>query len=168
MTAIISDCSWRAHGDGKQQARSAGKRRSGEPRDVLVMPWLARAGPQAGTAVLMPLLDVVGAGRVWVAAAFLLGVIARDALGDEDAARRALQRGFDLAEPDQGPFPFLSHPPPGLLDRHAQHPTACAALISQTADLLARADRTAVWRWRGTGQARKLRAGAPPRGPDPR
>ena len=41
------------------------------------------------------------ADTVWVAAWFLLGAIARDALGDPDAARRGLQRALDLAEPDQ-------------------------------------------------------------------
>jgi|SRR5271169_509753 len=40
--------------------------------------------------------------RIWVAAAFLLGVIACDTLGDPDAAGRALQRALDLAEPPPG------------------------------------------------------------------
>jgi LuxR family maltose regulon positive regulatory protein len=56
-----------------------------------------------------------------VVAAFLLGTIARGALGDPDAAGRALQSALDLAEPDQVLFPFLIDPPPGLFDRHARH-----------------------------------------------
>ena len=91
----------------------------------------------------MPFLDVPAAHRVWVLAAFLLGLIARDTLGDPDTAGCALQRALDLGEPDQALFPFLIHPPPGLLDRHARHNSADAALVSETADLLARADRLA-------------------------
>jgi LuxR family transcriptional regulator, maltose regulon positive regulatory protein len=58
-------------------------------------------------AVLTPLLDVLRAHQVWVVAAFLLGTIARDALGDPYAAGQALQRALDLAEPEQMLFPFL-------------------------------------------------------------
>ena len=71
--------------------------------------------------------------------ALLLGVIARDTLGDSDAAGRVLQRALDLAETDQVLPPFLIQLLPGLLDRHARHHVADAALISETAGLLARA-----------------------------
>lgn len=111
MTATIGDSSSTARGRGKRPARSAGERATGEIRDVVPMPRLAEVDRQT-TAVLTPLLDVPQADRVWVAAAFLLGAIARDALGDPDAAGRALQHALDLAEPDQAPFPFLSQPPP--------------------------------------------------------
>jgi hypothetical protein len=56
----------------------------------------------------MSVLDVPQAHRVWVAAAFLLGAMARDTLGDPDAAVRALQRALDLAQPDELPSPFSS------------------------------------------------------------
>jgi hypothetical protein len=49
------------------------------------MPRLAQADRQAATAVLVPLLDTPAADRVWVAVAFLLGAIARDAFGNPDA-----------------------------------------------------------------------------------
>ena len=42
-----------------------------------------------------------GAYRAWVVAAFLLGTIARGALGDPDTAGRALQSALDLTQPDQ-------------------------------------------------------------------
>jgi hypothetical protein len=71
MTAIIGDSSSSAHGRGKRSARSAGERRSGEIGDLIAMPRLAQADRQA-TAVLVPLLDIPQAHRVWVAAAFLL------------------------------------------------------------------------------------------------
>jgi ATP/maltotriose-dependent transcriptional regulator MalT len=44
------------------------------------------------TAGLTSLADVAGAYRVCMVAAFLLGTIARDALGDADTAARALRR----------------------------------------------------------------------------
>jgi LuxR family maltose regulon positive regulatory protein len=141
MTAMIGDSSSSAHGRGKRSARSAGERRSGEIRDVVALPRLAQADRQAATTVLMPLLDIPQAHRVWVAAAFLLGAIARDALGDPDAAGRALQHALDLAEPDQGLFPFLSHPPPTPPDRQERHPSADGNLICQTTDVLAGGDR---------------------------
>ena len=61
--------------------------------------------------------------------AYLLEAIARDSLGDSGAAHRALERALDLAEPDGVLLPFLLHPAPGLLDRHARHPTAHASLL---------------------------------------
>ena len=91
----------------------------------------------------MPLLEVLGTHRVWVAAAFLLGVIARDTLGDADAAGPALQHALDLAEPDQVLCSLLIRSAPGLLEPHARHHSADAALASKTADLLARVDRLA-------------------------
>ena len=54
-------------------------------------------------------------GRAWLAQAFLLEAIARDALGDPAAAGRALERALDLAEPDGALLWFLLHPAPGLL-----------------------------------------------------
>jgi LuxR family maltose regulon positive regulatory protein len=61
--------------------------------------------------------------------------MARDALGDTDAARHALERALDLAEPDRWLLPFLLHPVPTLLARQTRQPTAHAALI---ADILSR------------------------------
>jgi DNA-binding CsgD family transcriptional regulator len=70
MTAMISDFPSRAPGKGQPLGRSAGELLSGEIADVPV------------------------AHRTWVVA-FLLGAMARDALGDPDAAGRALQRALD-------------------------------------------------------------------------
>jgi LuxR family maltose regulon positive regulatory protein len=67
----------------------------------------------------------------------LLEAIARDALGDQAAAGRALERALDLAEPDGALLWFLLHPAPGLLERLARQRTAHAALIARTLDLLA-------------------------------
>ena len=52
--------------------------------------------------MLMPLPDIPQAHRVWVAAAFLLGAIARDALGDPHhrLRRRATPRPSPTARPE--------------------------------------------------------------------
>ena len=142
MTAMISDSSSRAHGKGKRPPRSGGERTSGEIRDICARRRLAPAG-QPAAAVLTPLLDGPRPDRVLVAAAFLLGAIARDTLGDPDAAGAALQHALDLAEPDQVLFPFLGHPPPGPPGRQDRHPSAGGTLVRQTVDVLAGADRPA-------------------------
>ena len=88
---------------------------------------------------LTPLLGVPEAQRFWVVAAFLLGAITGDALGDPDAAVRAVERALDLAEAGTMLFPFLSQPAPGPTYHQARPGAASAALISQAVDLLARA-----------------------------
>ena len=80
----------------------------------------------------------------------MLEAIARDALGDPGAAASAVERALDLAEPDGALTMFLLYPAPGLLERHARHRTAHAALIADIQSLLA---------------ARKL--ASPPAGPRP-
>ena len=93
---------------------------------------LAQADQLAG-AVLTPLLDGPGSDRVWVAAAFLLGAIARDTLGDPQAAERTLQHALDLAGPEQVLSPFLSDPSPGPPGRQDRHPRDGGTLIGPAA-----------------------------------
>ena len=99
---------------------------------------LAQDDPNAASAVLVPVLD--GAIRVgwrsWLAEAFLLEAIARDAVDDPAAAGSALERALDLAEADGSLMWFLIHPAPDLLRRHAQRGTAHAALLTGILDLL--------------------------------
>jgi len=97
---------------------------------------LAQDNPHAAVAVLAPVLDgsAPRAWPAWLAQAFLLEAIARDALGDPPAAAGALERALDLAEPDGLLTEFLLHPAPGLLQRHG---TAHAALIADILSLLA-------------------------------
>ena len=92
---------------------------------------LTQGNPRAATAALAPVLGSPApeSHQVWQIAAFLLEASARDALGERDAARRALERGLDLAEPDGLLFPFLLHPMPELLERHVRQRTAHPALI---------------------------------------
>ena len=109
------------------------ERDRGEMRIAAAALRLAQDDPRAATAALAPVLDgSAPAGRpAWLVQAFLLEAIARDALGDPAAAGRALERALDLAEPDGVLLPFLLHPAPGLLERHARHRTAHAALIAR-------------------------------------
>jgi LuxR family transcriptional regulator, maltose regulon positive regulatory protein len=99
---------------------------------------LAQDDPQAATAVLAPVLE--GAApvtvRTWLAHAFMLEAIARDALGDPAACGRAMERALDLAEPDSALSAFLLHPAPGLLERHARECAKHAALIAEILSLL--------------------------------
>jgi len=127
-------------------------RDGGAMRTGLAVLRLAQDNPHAAIAALAPVLD--GSAPVpwpgWLAQALLLEAIARDAIGDPAAAGRALERALDLAEPDGALFWFLLHPAPGLLERHARHGTAHAALLADVLSLLA---------------GRKL--ASPPAGPPP-
>jgi LuxR family transcriptional regulator, maltose regulon positive regulatory protein len=144
MTAMISDSSPGARGKGTRLVRSASERTSGHLREVLAGPRPAQHEPQATTAALTPLLDgsVPWVHRIWVAAAFLLGAISRDALADPDAVRPAVERALDLAEADNLLLPLLTPRTPGLSEHPAQHPDAPAALISEVVDLLAQVSGT--------------------------
>jgi LuxR family transcriptional regulator, maltose regulon positive regulatory protein len=110
------------------------ERDSGPMRNAMAVLRLAQDDPNAATAALAPVLDgsvpLVYA-SLWVVQAWLLEAIARDALGDAAAARRALERALDLATPEGLLFPFLLDPAPGLLDRHRRLGTAHTALISE-------------------------------------
>ena len=108
-------------------------RDGGQMRLSLAMLRLAQDDPHAAVAALAPVLD--GSAPLpwpgWLAQAFLLEAIARDGLGDSRAAASALERALDLAEPDGVLLWFLLHPVPGLLERHARHRTAHAALVAE-------------------------------------
>jgi LuxR family transcriptional regulator, maltose regulon positive regulatory protein len=114
-------------------------RSRGELRIATAVLRLARHDPRAALAALAPVLD--GSASLpwptWLILAFLVEASARDALGDEGAADQALERALDRAEPDGVLLFFLLHPAPGLLERHARHRTAHAALIADIQSLLA-------------------------------
>ena len=114
-----------------------GEREGGEMRNAIALLRLAQRDPLAATAALAPVLD--GSVRVhlmWVVAAALLEAIARDELGDPVAAERAIEHALDLAEPDLVLFPFLTHPVPALLERHARDCAKHAALVAEILSLL--------------------------------
>jgi LuxR family transcriptional regulator, maltose regulon positive regulatory protein len=101
----------------------------------------AQGDPLAATTLLAPVLDAAlpaaGLPATWLARASLVEAIARDALGDPAAAGRALERALDLTEPSGALLVFVLDPAPGLLDRHAGHRTAHAAMIAGILGLLA-------------------------------
>ena len=114
-------------------------RERGEIRIAEAALRLAQDDPGAATAAIAPVLDG-SAPFVWQngqAQAYVLEAIARDTLGDQDAADRALERALGLAEPDGFLLPFLLHPTKGLLERRARHRTAHAALVAEIRGMLA-------------------------------
>jgi len=115
------------------------ERDHGSVRIVMAVLRLAQDEPYAALGVLAPVLDnsVPVRWQAELVEAFLLQAIAWDALGDQDAAGRALERAVDYAEPDGVLLAFLVHPAPGLLERQIRHRTAHAALITKIQDLLA-------------------------------
>jgi LuxR family transcriptional regulator, maltose regulon positive regulatory protein len=121
---------------------SARDRKSGEMPIALALLQLAKNDPESATVAVAPMVDrsVPGLDPAWMVAALLLQAIAHDTLGDPASSRRALEGALDLAEPDGVLWPFLVHPAPGLLERHADHRTSHAALVSQILNLLAYQD----------------------------
>jgi len=112
----------------------------GELRVAAAALALAQGDPQAALAVLAPIKkhpvseDYWG---FWRARADVLEAIARDALGDPDAADSALERALDLSERSGDLTPYLLYPAAGLLERHARHHTAHAALVAEIRGLIA-------------------------------
>jgi LuxR family maltose regulon positive regulatory protein len=116
------------------------ERERGEMRIAEASLRLAQADPMAAVTALAPVIDgssPLQNAHLWDVQAFLLQAIACDALGEAAAARRALERALDLAEPECLLFPFLYDPAPELLDRHRRHGTAHASLIGQILNVLA-------------------------------
>jgi LuxR family transcriptional regulator, maltose regulon positive regulatory protein len=99
---------------------------------------LGQGNPRAATAALAPVLasSAPGSHQVWMIAACLLEASARDALGERQAAGRALERGLDLAAADGLLFPFLLRPVPELLERQARQRTAHPVLIRKIISVL--------------------------------
>jgi LuxR family maltose regulon positive regulatory protein len=128
------------------QASAALAETSGEEREqpglrtAAAALLLAQDDPRAATAELAPLLGhpAVPSHQVWLISAFLVEASARDALGEPEAAGRALERGLDLAEPDGLLLPFQLHPLPELLERHARQGTAHLALTRNIITVLGR------------------------------
>jgi len=120
------------------------ERETAEMRATVAALRLAQDDPRAAALALEPVLDgsVSVTRRPSLSEAFVLEATARDALGDPDAAVRALERALDIAEPDGAVLPFLLHPVPVLLERHPRHRTAHASLISELLDLLGGASRS--------------------------
>jgi LuxR family maltose regulon positive regulatory protein len=113
---------------------------TGEMRTALAALRLAQGDPEAATVALTPVVDEsapIVTSRFWLVHALLLETMARDTLGQDDAAEHALERAFDIAEPDGMLYPFLFHRAPGLLHRLSRHRTSHASLVAEILNLLA-------------------------------
>jgi LuxR family maltose regulon positive regulatory protein len=101
---------------------------------------VAQDDPRAALAALPPVQhgpDAEDYWGFWRARAHVLEAIAKDTLGDPDAASAAVERALDLSEASGDLTPFLLYPTSGLLERHARHRTAHAALAAEIRGLLA-------------------------------
>ena len=112
---------------------------SGDIRLALAALRITQDDPRAATAALAPVLS--GAAPVppttWLAHAWLLEAIARDALGDPAAARDAMRRAIGTAEPDRALTAFLLHPPAQeLFDRYTPDRPEQVALVAEIRSLL--------------------------------
>ena len=115
-------------------------RERGEIRVAAATLRLAQNDPQAALAALAPIQQgpvADGYWGFWRARADVLEALARDALGDRDAADAAVERALDLSERSGDLTAFLLYPASGLLERHAGHRTAHAALVAEIRGLLA-------------------------------
>jgi LuxR family maltose regulon positive regulatory protein len=126
---------------GRAEAFLAGlgeqDRERGEIRVAAATLRLAQGDPQAA-------LDSIQGHPVsedywgfWRARADVLEALARDGLGDPEAADAALERALDLSEASGDLTPFLLYPASGLLERHDRHRTAHAALVAEIRGQLA-------------------------------
>ena len=122
------------------------ERETGEMHAALAVLRLDQGDPRAAALALEPVLDGSApvTRRASLSEAFVLEAAARDALGDSDAAARALEQALDIAEPDGAVLPFLLHPVPGLLERHPRHRTVHASLIAEIMSLLGGASSSAA------------------------
>jgi LuxR family maltose regulon positive regulatory protein len=114
------------------------ERASAEMHTATAALRLALDDPQAAADALAPVLNgsVCGTDQARMVTALLLEARARDALGDQATAGRALERALKIAESTGILVPFLLDPAPALLERHRRHCTARPALISQIMELL--------------------------------
>ena len=115
-------------------------RERGEIRVAAAVLRLAQGDPQAALAALAPLREepvLEDYWGFWQARAEMVEALARDSLGDAEAADAAVERALDLSERSGDLTPFLLYPASGLLERHARHRTAHAALVAAIRSLLA-------------------------------
>ena len=110
-----------------------------ETRSALAAVRLAEHHARGAIDALAPVL--AGAAPVVrdfsVVNAVLLDALARDSLGETQAAEDDIERALDLAERDALILPFLIAPARDLLGRHPRHRTVHAALLANVLDALA-------------------------------
>jgi hypothetical protein len=123
---------------GRQPNAGEQARESEQPPSALLALGLASGNAQVATAALFAAPDdpaTAMALRGWLIQSLLLEAITRDAFGDGAAAEQSLEHALDLARRDRVLLPFLVHPVPALLERHAGPLTAHADLIAEILNL---------------------------------
>ena len=93
---------------------------------------LIEGEPEPAIDMLAPVLErsaPPGYRRSVTTEAQVLDAVARQRLGDRQAAEASLERAFELAEPEGIVLPFLLVPVQDLLERLPRHRTAHAALL---------------------------------------
>jgi LuxR family transcriptional regulator, maltose regulon positive regulatory protein len=114
-------------------------RDSGEIRMAVAVLRIAQGDAHAATVELAPVLAraVSVPPTTWLAHAYVLEAIARDALGDPAAAGDALRRALEIAEVDGAVTAFLFHPPAReLFDRYIPDRGQQSALAAEIRPLL--------------------------------
>jgi LuxR family transcriptional regulator, maltose regulon positive regulatory protein len=113
------------------------ERGSAEMRIAVAALRLVRADPQGAVDALAPVLDgaFTGVRPIRMVTALLLAARAHDAVGDQAASGRVLERALEITQSTGMLLPFLLDPVPALLVRHLRYRTAHLALISQILDL---------------------------------
>jgi LuxR family maltose regulon positive regulatory protein len=123
---------------GTEFAEMADESDRGERRIAVATLRLAEGDAEAAVDVLAPVLDgSVPSTKTSIIQAVLFDALAREALGEPQAAEASIERALGLAEPDGIVFPFVATPVRELLERHPRHSTSHAALLSDILDLLA-------------------------------
>ena len=99
----------------------ATEREHGQTPSSLLAMRMAKDQSAASVAVLPALGDSASTSvlRGWVVQSLLLDAIAHDMCGDAAGTEQALERALDMAVNDRVLLPFLVHPVPTLLERHA-------------------------------------------------
>jgi LuxR family transcriptional regulator, maltose regulon positive regulatory protein len=114
-------------------------RDDGDMRLAIAVLRLAQDDPHAATAVLAPVLSraVPVPPATWLAHAYLLEAVARDALGDPAAAGDAMRRALEITKLDNAIMAFLFHPPSReLFDHYAPGSGEQADLAAEVRGLL--------------------------------
>ncbi|HEX4788442.1 MAG TPA: LuxR C-terminal-related transcriptional regulator [Actinospica sp.] len=121
------------------------ERASGGIRIAAAILRLAQHDPRAALAELGPVLDGSArlGWRIWPIEADLLEAIAREELGESEAADRALERALERAESSGALLWFLLHPVRELLERRTARPAARASTMQEIQRLMAGQDLTA-------------------------
>ncbi|HEY0933596.1 MAG TPA: LuxR C-terminal-related transcriptional regulator [Trebonia sp.] len=111
----------------------------GELREVRARLALAEGDPAAAVDVLAPTLS--GSAKIHrvvvIVRSLVFEALAREALGEPQAAQDAVEQALDKAEQDALILPFLHTPSRALLERQPRHRTSHGAFIAEILDVLA-------------------------------